>query len=108
MQLMMEHVMPVNPRPRICLILCQVHAAPGPEQLELSLQLWEMRHGGNQCKTDIDAAREDGPSVLPSTNSRTRTATVCRASSSASASHRAASSTLSCPAASSRRPVSQA
>jgi hypothetical protein len=34
-----------------CLILNQVHATSRPEHLQLSLQLREMQHGGNQCRT---------------------------------------------------------
>jgi hypothetical protein len=51
---------------------------------------------------DIDSAREDGPLASPSTKSRTHVAKIWIASSSAYASRRAASSTLSCPVASSR------
>jgi hypothetical protein len=57
---------------------------------------------------DIDAAREDDPSTLPSTKPRTRVAEVYKASSSASASHCAASSTLSYLVALSRQSASHA
>jgi hypothetical protein len=48
----------------------------------------------SSATTDIDAAREDDPSTLPS-RSQTRAVEVCRTSSSASASCQVASSTLS-------------
>jgi hypothetical protein len=56
----------------------------------------------SSAATDIDVAREDGPSALPSTKPQTQAVEVRRASSAASTSHHVASSTLSCPAASSR------
>jgi hypothetical protein len=55
-----------------------------------------------------DAAREDFPSALSSTKSWTHAAKVCRASSSASTSHRTASSTPSYPTVTSRRSANRA
>jgi hypothetical protein len=42
----------MHPGPEgIHLILRQVHVAPRPKQLQLKLQLWKMRQGGNQRRT---------------------------------------------------------
>jgi hypothetical protein len=68
-----------------------------------SIQPWS-----NSTSMDIGAAKEDGPLALPSTKSQTRAAEVRTASSSASASHRVASSTLIYPIVLSRQSSSQA
>jgi hypothetical protein len=62
----------------------------------------------SSATVDKEAAREDGPSALSSTKSRTHATEVHRASSSASASHRAANSTLSRTTTSSRCSASRA
>jgi hypothetical protein len=77
------------------------YGQPRKEQTPL-VAAASIRPSSSSTVVDIDAAKEDGPSTLPSTKSQTRAAEIYRASSSASASCRSASSTLSCPAASSR------
>jgi hypothetical protein len=62
----------------------------------------------SSAATDIDATREDGPTALLSSKPQTRAAKVCRSSSYTCTSHRAASSTLSCMVASTRRSASRA
>jgi hypothetical protein len=61
------------------------------------------RPSSSSATVDRDAAREDDPSALSSTKPQTRAAEVRRASNSASASHRAASSAPTYLVASSRR-----
>jgi hypothetical protein len=61
----------------------------------------------NSTTIDRDVTRENDPSALPSTKSRTRVAEVRRASNSASTSFFVANSTPSCSLASSRRSANQ-
>jgi hypothetical protein len=54
-----------------------------------------LQSSSSSTTVDIDAAKEDGPSVPPSTRSQTHVAKACRASSSAPTSRHVDSSTLS-------------
>jgi hypothetical protein len=78
------------------------NAERDPQQTLLAA-LASIRPLSNPAAADIDAEREDGPSVLSSSKSRTHVAEVCKASSFTSASHQAANSTLSYVMAWSRR-----
>jgi hypothetical protein len=78
-----------------------------PEQTPLAA-VASIHPSSSSTYMDIDAAREDDPSAVSSTKSRTHATEVHRASSSAFDCHHAASSAPSCPVASSKRSANKA
>jgi hypothetical protein len=82
------------------------NAVQDPQRTPLGVVAF-IRLSRSSAIADIDVTSKDEPSALPSTKSQTHTAKDHRASSSAFASHRAASSTISYLEASSRRSASQ-